>query len=106
MFVLSLIFSYLNFIFIRKFVSIFFPVCFFDKFYYFIFIFQVHDHFVVASLPKVRMNNEKLLIKKFIEKYPVKYGRPLENITQGPVTIRLRVQLIQIVKVVSVIENK
>lgn len=66
--------------------------------------FQVHDHFVVASLPKVRMNNEKLLIKKFIEKYPVKYGRPLENITQGPVTIRLRVQLIQIVKVVSVIE--
>lgn len=54
---------------------------------------------VYGALAKVRMNFEKQLIKKFIEKYPVKYGRPLWNISQGPVKIGLRVQLIQIVKV-------
>lgn len=53
-------------------------------------------------MEKVRLNNEKLLIKRFNEHYPGKYGRPLLNHTEGPVIFKLRVQIIQIVKVVCV----
>lgn len=54
---------------------------------------------MTENVTKPRMNNEKLLIQKFMDEYPEKYGRPLRNITEGPVTIGLRVQLIQIVKI-------
>lgn len=60
---------------------------------------------VEGSLDKVRLNNEKLLIKKLTENYPQKFGRPLINDTDGPVVIRMRVQLIQIVKLVISDEN-
>lgn len=62
--------------------------------------FQVPLVVVEASVDKVRLNNEKLLIKKLTESYPQKFGRPLINDTDGPVIIKLRVQLIQIVKLV------
>lgn len=55
---------------------------------------------LLGNSEKIRLNNEKLLIKKFQDKYPVKYGRPSLNISEGPIKIGLRVQLIQIVKVV------
>ncbi len=51
-------------------------------------------------MEKVRLNNEKLLIKKLTENYPQKFGRPLLNDSDGPVKIRLKPQLIQIVKLV------
>jgi hypothetical protein len=53
---------------------------------------------VEATLEKVRLNNEKLLIKKLTENYPQKLGRPLLNDSDGPVKIKLKPQLIQIVK--------
>lgn len=55
---------------------------------------------VESSVEKVRLNNEKLLIKKLTENYPQIYGRPLINDSAGPVIIKLKVQLIQIVKLV------
>jgi hypothetical protein len=44
------------------------------------------------------MNNEKLLIKQLTENYPQKFGRPFLNDTKEPLVIKMRVQLIQIVK--------
>ena len=54
-----------------------------------------------ASVGKVKLNNEKLLIKKLTENYPQKYGRPLLNISDGPARIQLKLQLIQIVNLVN-----
>ena len=58
---------------------------------------------VYGNVSKVRLNNEKLLIKKLTENYPQKYGRPLLNNTDilGPMKISLKLQLIQIVKLVK-----
>ncbi|CAF0873576.1 unnamed protein product [Brachionus calyciflorus] len=53
---------------------------------------------VDCTMQQARLNNEKLLIKKLTENYPQKFGRPLLNDSDGPVVIKLRIQLIQIVK--------
>ena len=57
---------------------------------------------IYGNVSKVRLNNEKLLIKKLTENYPQKFGRPLLNNTDilGPLKISLKLQLIQIVKLV------
>jgi hypothetical protein len=47
---------------------------------------------------KVRLNNEKLLIKKLTENYPQKFGRPFLNDSSEPLYIKIRAQLIQIVE--------
>lgn len=57
---------------------------------------------VEATIEKVRLNNEKLLIQKLTGNYPEKLGRPLLNDSDGPVLIRIRPQLIQIVKLVNI----
>ena len=59
---------------------------------------------VQSNVSKVRLNNEKLLIKKLTENYPQKYGRPLLNNTDllEPLKISLKLQLIQIVKLVII----
>jgi hypothetical protein len=61
-------------------------------------IFKVPLLVVNGNIEKVRLNNEKLLIKKLTESYPQKFGRPLINDSDGPVSIKLKMQLIQIVK--------
>jgi hypothetical protein len=65
--------------------------------------FKVCNFFVGVvenSVSKVRLNNEKLLIKQLTENYPQKFGRPFINDSLGePLVVKMRVQLIQIVKV-------
>ena len=55
---------------------------------------------VNTQVSKVRLNNEKLLIKQLTENYPQKLGRPFLNDSTEPLVVRMRVQLIQIVKLV------
>jgi hypothetical protein len=54
----------------------------------------------VSTVSKVRLNNEKLLIKKLTENYPQKFGRPFLNDSSEPLYIKIRAQLIQIVELV------
>jgi hypothetical protein len=53
---------------------------------------------IECQVSKVRLNNEKLLIKQLTENYPQKFGRPFLNDSSEPLLVRMRVQLIQIVK--------
>lgn len=54
--------------------------------------------FVDCSISKVRLNNEKLLIKTLTENYGQKLGLPTMKDRSEPLLIKLRIQLIQIVE--------
>ena len=46
---------------------------------------------------KSKLTNEKLLMKRLIDNYPQKIGRPVLNDTDGPVKYTLKCQLFQII---------